>query len=544
MKFVIRPNLFLVLLLLLSVSVKAKTFQGDSHTASPSWFIDKANSIRYQNPDSAIVLLQRGYEQSINNKDTLNAIYSLTEMCEIHAHHARYKESYDGYWKALQLADESNNDVAKASIYINIGRLYSFYKREGEALKYFDISLQINKQLVAEQVIAETELLMNYYAIAATYRELNDPLMAKAYLDSCLFVYAPASGQQMKPYIKFELAYVKAQKGQYTEALKSLHDIHPWFKENKPSYLVLVYTYTGDIYKKLANYAKSEEFYKKALAVSSQYHSHIDFTPIVHEKLSDIYSLTKDYSLAYNSLKAAKDLDALFFDSRSKNNLPLLEIQDAFRLEQERQNELIRKQRLAQLEHDDKVWFLQKIILIVTIVSIILISILYFRYERSRHKAEKQLIKKKQDLEIQKANEVLEIKNKELIASAVQVIERDELLSELKCKLVQQKQAPNPQALGKLVKSIDLSTSRDWEEFETRFTSVNERFYESLSKKFPKLSQHDHKLCALIKLNLSSKDMARLLGISIESVHTNRYRLRKKLALERSTNLEDFIARV
>ena len=60
---------------------------------------------------------------------------------------------------------------------------------------------------------------------------------------------------------------------------------------------------------------------------------------------------------------------------------------------------------------------------------------------------------------------------------------------------------------------------------------------------FPKLTRGDRKLCALLKLNLSSKEIARLMGISVESVHTTRYRLRKKLGLEKGDDLIDFMAK-
>lgn len=93
-----------------------------------------------------------------------------------------------------------------------------------------------------------------------------------------------------------------------------------------------------------------------------------------------------------------------------------------------------------------------------------------------------------------------------------------------------------------MIKSAEGSTNNKWEEFEARFISINQNFYKNLQTKFPELSQKDLKVCALIKLNFSSKEMSSLLGISVESVHTSRYRLRKKLYLERSDNLSNFIA--
>ncbi|MEM6700327.1 MAG: sigma factor-like helix-turn-helix DNA-binding protein, partial [Bacteroidota bacterium] len=82
----------------------------------------------------------------------------------------------------------------------------------------------------------------------------------------------------------------------------------------------------------------------------------------------------------------------------------------------------------------------------------------------------------------------------------------------------------------------------NWKVFEARFVDVNKDFYKRLKKQFPNLTQNDQKLCALVKLDFSSKDIASLLGISVESVHTTRYRLRKKLKLSRDINLKEFIA--
>ncbi|MDF9796438.1 DNA-binding CsgD family transcriptional regulator [Catalinimonas alkaloidigena] len=537
--------IYLLLLLLSLDRLPAKPSQSpyiiDSEASSTC---NEAYALRYTQPDSAALLYNACYKEALEKNDTLKAINTLQYMAELSGHHARYKDAYDHYWTALRLADESQNQIAKANVYLSIGRLYSYYKREGEALKYIRISLNLKKALAEEGKLDQSALLTNYMAITATYRQLEKPKLAQVYLDSASLFYNEKTMAQAVKQMEFERASILAQEGEYKEALEILKWVVARYKEDNPAYLVLVYTTVGDIYRHFEDYTASENYYLMALETSEQYQSHIDFTPIVHQKLSEIYLLKDNYQKAFASIKTAKELDATFFDSRSKNNLPLLEIQDAFRVEKERQEELIRRQRLEQLEQEDKIWFLQRTILIVAIAFIVIVGGIYFKHERSKHLSEKRLLKKKQELEIQKAKEVLEIKNKELTASALQAIEKDELLSNLKEELRKQKDTPNAFEIGKLVKSIDLNSSRNWEEFEVRFMAVNEGFYQRLSEKFPSLSQNDQKICALIKLNFSSKDMAKLLGISIESVHTNRYRLRKKLNLERSTNLEDFIAKV
>ncbi|MEM6829932.1 MAG: tetratricopeptide repeat protein, partial [Bacteroidota bacterium] len=76
---------------------------------------------------------------------------------------------------------------------------------------------------------------------------------------------------------------------------------------------------------------------------------------------------------------------------------------------------------------------------------------------------------------------------------------------------------------------------------ENRFTAVNKDFFERLKHQFPNLQPYDLKICALIKLNFSGKEMARLLGITPESANTSRYRLRKRLGLKKEENLVTFI---
>ena len=211
-------------------------------------------------------------------------------------------------------------------------------------------------------------------------------------------------------------------------------------------------------------------------------------------------------------------------------------------MEQKAQLELIQQQKLERLEHERDVWFLQRVITIGGLGCAILLGFLYFSYIRTRHKSERELLRKEKELELQKANEVLEVKNKELAASALRLIEKDENLNLLKKKIKEVDGKLDARELKKIVRSISVSNDQNWKEFRTRFVSVNKGFYDKMQATFPALSQRDLKLCALIKLNFSCKEMAKLLGISVESAHTSRYRLRKKLNLTRDVNLTEFIA--
>ena len=86
-----------------------------------------------------------------------------------------------------------------------------------------------------------------------------------------------------------------------------------------------------------------------------------------------------------------------------------------------------------------------------------------------------------------------------------------------------------------------MNDSEDWKRFEVNFKELHEDFFERLLKEFPKLTPKDLKLCAYLKMNLSSKEIAPLMGISLRGVEIHRYRLRKKLQIETSEYLSSFL---
>ncbi len=504
--------------------------------------LDKARAIRFKNSDQATILFEKAYRGFLAKGDTLQAITSLLEMPYHHGQKVDYAKTYDALWLALFLADDLQGEAPKALIYNKLGRLYSFYKKEDKAFEYLNTSLNINKDLVAKGELDRSHLAQNYYFYCATYRELGQPEIGKIYLDSCNQYYDASKNELSKTYLKFERAFILTREFEHEKAINLFKEIEPWFLKNRPSYLVLVYTYWGDVYQQLDNLLESETYYKKALAIADKYKSHLDFSVLIHERLVNQYIEEGAFNKAFNSQKLARELDAQFFDSRSPVNKPLLEIKDEFRLEKERQERLIQKQRLARLEQEDEISLLQRIILLGALVFTLIIAAVYVMQIRAKHKIEKELIRRNKELEIQKARELLELKNKELATSALQLVEKDEFLKDIKSKLKGDNGNIKTTEIHKVLKSISTSNQSNWEEFKLRFTAVNEDFYKKVTTKYPNLSQSDQKICALIKLNFSSKEMARLLGISVESVHTTRYRLRKKMKLDRSVNLEDFIA--
>lgn len=88
---------------------------------------------------------------------------------------------------------------------------------------------------------------------------------------------------------------------------------------------------------------------------------------------------------------------------------------------------------------------------------------------------------------------------------------------------------------------FDLRMDDEWKRFEFHFDEVHVGFLKRLKDLYPTLSPNELRLCAYLRLNMTTKDIAQILNISIRGVEISRYRLRKKLGIEGDTNLIDFM---
>ncbi len=152
-------------------------------------------------------------------------------------------------------------------------------------------------------------------------------------------------------------------------------------------------------------------------------------------------------------------------------------------------------------------------------------------------------------IELAKLKVDIETKNRELTTFTLQMIEKNELLSEVRDQFLSysnqgvEKPSMAVRNAGRMIEQ-SLHQKEGWKEFKMRFEAVNAGFYDNLYKIAPDLTNAEIKLAALMKLNLSSKEAAALLNITERSVVSARSRLRKKLNLKTDQTLFDFLARV
>lgn len=159
----------------------------------------------------------------------------------------------------------------------------------------------------------------------------------------------------------------------------------------------------------------------------------------------------------------------------------------------------------------------------------------------------RRLQRQRQRLESEKEHEilVLEVENKsrELSNAALNLIRKNEALQSLKDDLLNSQN--ETRSIQKIIRRIDehLEADHDWEIFEASFNRVHDDFFKRLMQDYPDLTPGDLRLAAYLKMNLSSKEIAPLLNISIRGVENKRYRLRKKTGLPEDANLTEFMMR-
>lgn len=204
-------------------------------------------------------------------------------------------------------------------------------------------------------------------------------------------------------------------------------------------------------------------------------------------------------------------------------------------------------------------WYLSNLAIFGYTALVVFFSFFMDRVYKRYYKKQREYLLDKQENEFQlktleSEKELVEVKNKqlkqdvesknrELAISTMSMIKKNELLSEIKKEIVNRS---DERSIKNVIKIIDnnLNNTDDWKMFETAFNNADKDFINKIKSIHKDLTPNDLRLCAYLRLNLSSKEIAPLLNISSRSVEVKRYRLRKKMDLPHDVNLTTYILEV
>ncbi|NJB82148.1 tetratricopeptide repeat protein [Wenyingzhuangia aestuarii] len=472
---------------------------------------------------SSSVLAQNSLQKSI--EQDLQKAKDLTT-------HAYYPEAYDKLWNVLILSDSLHNSKIKYKAYKNLSQLYSIFHEKEKAFMAIDSMFVYAKQ---QKVFTNPKVKSNlYYTAALTYRMNDEYDVATKYLAISEHILDSLhSSFNDKLYVLTEKAHLYTLTKNYSASEKLLTEIVQKVSKQH-HYASIINSMLGDLYAQKGENKKALTYYNRSLEILSKKKNRVGLKVGLLEKTAKINGKLGMYKIAFQQMTSSKVLGDSLFGGQSERNKELFEIKDSYRTAILQNKRIQKEQELKLIKTQKEKLNIQLIFSTILFILTVIVSFFGMKLIRKKHATEKKLARERARAEV-------EIKEKELAVTALQLMQKDKLLEEIKKGLENVKKDKDDVSVEQIKSTIKVNATKTWEEFETRFVQVNSSFYESLSHKHPNLSRNELKLCALIKLNFSTKEMAQLLGVSADSINKARYRLRKKLALNRDDNLVAYI---
>lgn len=410
---------------------------------------------------------------------------ALSSIGYVYFDQENYDKALEYYFKSLNLAKEINDKEGIARGLNNIAAVYGNKSEYKKAQEYIEQAIAINLELGNKQWVG-----INYMNLGLTSQELQEPQKALEYFQHSLLLFEDLENKiwQAKCQINIGAYYIYNQ--EFEEAV---------------------------------------ECAGLALEMAQEHR----MRKVAH----DAYELYRDVYLAKGDTISAYEYTLLIIAANDslnveKNKALLSKLEMQYAIEKKEQEERIKAQK-------------QDFIVIITILSLAsALIIILLLWARQRVKAKNSELQKK-GLE-----EKLEHKNKEFTLHLMSLMKKNEILTNMTDKLLLIAESAVKEETKSAIKRIalDLQNSTEdeiWDEFELRFSQVHSGFYARLLEKFPNLSPSEQKLCAFLRLNMTTKDISELTGQSVNTLETARYRLRKKLHLVNSqVNLITFLSQI
>lgn len=514
--------------------------------------ISRAELLLSGSLDSAIFYASGALRKSEAENYQLGIASSKTILGQIAFAKGDFKRANSYLISALPIFKNLKNTARVGKIHNLLGQVYEYSQQPDLSLENYKLAYQVFKSINHPTGLAETygyighfhekdhtyDSALWYQKKALTiYEELHDkPGIAKS-LDNLGSIYEDQENYS-EALQNFEEAYrINSETGNDVEALVNLNNI-------------------GDIHRKTGNLTEALKITRTVLQRAKSLNLIYQLRS-AYRDLGKVYQNMGNYQMGYIYLDSCYQVNGEIY------NLEIArEIADTRALYELAQKE----QQISLLEKDQKIDEVYHSGVIIGSVFLLIIAGLVFRYQRIRIKknqaiydAEKHLNqaneeKLKAELEYtrlyeEKLEQEIKNKSRELTTNALQVIRKNEFLENLINELKKAEKGM-PAEFGKKIKKIrksidyNFSLDDDWQEFESVFQNIHQEFFNQLRQQFPDLTSADIRLCAMLRLNLNSQDIAAIMGISQDSLRVARYRLRKKIGISKGGNLYSYIMNI
>ncbi|MGQ1784866.1 MULTISPECIES: hypothetical protein [unclassified Saccharicrinis] len=472
--------------------------------------------------NSAAYYLEKG--------DTIHHLLSIAHLSDIKHRQGRFNQAFDLLWEGLPLATNISNKMPLLEFHQMLGILYQVYGKDSIALSHTKQGLQISKEYAIKDDKYKSRLVSCYLDVAIQYEAMKNYNQALLYLDSC---YAHDSSGKRLHFVDGVYGQVYLAKKDYKKAKQYLKGVIPFLEERGNGFQTSANYFFGKLKWELNQTDSAIYYYQKSLSAIDSLQNNLKLKPAVLQDLAFVYSKINLNKKAFECMQEAKLLTDSLFTTQSQQNKALFEIKNKYKEDLiQKEQELSSQNQLLKISNEAR---FRLRLLIGVLMFLAVIAFFSFRM-----KVKMKKITYEKSLNEEKNQAILEVKNKELTAHALQIIEKEQTVKELLETIL----VKSPETHNSLQRKYKQSNKKIWEDFHLRFTQTNDQFYKRLLDLHPELTPTDLKHCALIKLNFDSKEMSHLLGISINSVHMARSRIRKKLGLNREDSLSNYLGKI
>ncbi len=451
-----------------------------------------------------------------------------------------YERSQEYYQKAIELLNNQNIKKGLAIPYNNIGSIKIKTKDYNAALDYFKLGYKIRQKYGSVSDMAHSNMLMS-----DAYLNLGQYGNAIDHLSTANELYKKADDEkdQMITVSKMGEIYVSTKNyrkaiNQYQQALKYFETQHDYI------WIVIENLNLAKVYKEMKQYDQAILYAQISLKNSQKNHCSQYLVDIIGI-LADTYHEDKQLEKAYQfHQKLIQVSDSL---KKVNDNLQFANLQ--FSVETLKHN--IEKE---QLENEiNKRNAIRNYIIIIFVFTLLIFLFILYRFlmkrkqERSRHLQKEKIaaleLKQKEDENIQLSDE-LEWRNRELTSKTMSIVKNAEFINEIVKELENlDEKKENKLKIKKIIDKLKNNQKEDsWDEFEIRFTNVHKDFIKKLTQKHPDLSPSERKLCAFLRLNMTTKEISSITYQNSKSIDVARSRLRKKMKLQREENLVCYLS--
>lgn len=434
-----------------------------------------------------------------------------------------FDKSSNLLFEALKITEREADKERTGKVLNLIGFVYFDLGNYDKALDYYSQALAIARELDTPKGIA-----MGLNNLAAAYGSMGVFSDFEKNIKEAIQINKASNNKSWLGVNYSNLGSANLENENYEIALHYFDLARSIFEEiNQLEKLAKVYIGISKTHRALGNDAERFLHAEKAYNLARD-NNLLRMKHLSAQQMHEIYLDRNDTIAAYNFFRIeSQSRDSLEI---AMNNTQLAHFELLYDIEKKEHQRAAKTQRRN---------FMTKLIIIGLVAVLVFILLLLLRY---------RLKVKYTRLKQEKLKDELEFKKREMTSNALSLMEKNSALVEIAGKLKEvlgeAVKDETKHAIRRITALLEKATERNtWADFEKRFNEVHHDFYNKLHQQFPNLSPNEQRLCAFLKLNMSSKDISALTGQKVESLEKARTRLRKKLGLTNTNiNLVSFLS--